>query len=283
MHATGELVLCVDSDSKINGDGLKYAVRHFEDPTVAAVGGHVHLAGTDKTILRMQQIEYLIGLNFPRRTLSLFGAVPVVPGPAGLFRRDVLLRMGAYLESKTNFAEDAELTIRLLSKGYLIHSDEDLIAETEGPENITALLRQRYRWTRGMAQAVRIHRHALRKSGLFRGRFLSSYLTMESSILPIFNFGLILFFLSSFFWTGVTGFFGAYLAYNALIDICRLFLATHHDVRLWRWIPQAFLVMPFYSFLLQTWSVLSLIDEWRNEEMTWDKLDRTGQIRSAAA
>jgi len=73
LHASGDLVLCVDSDSRLEGDGLKGAVQRFEDPTVGAVGGHVHLASTHNPLLLFQQLEYLLALNFPRRTLSLFG------------------------------------------------------------------------------------------------------------------------------------------------------------------------------------------------------------------
>jgi poly-beta-1,6-N-acetyl-D-glucosamine synthase len=283
MHAAGDLVMCVDSDSRLDADGLRLAVQHFEDPHVGAVGGHVHLASTHNALLLFQQLEYLLALNFPRRTLSLFGAVPVVPGPAGIFRREALLQVGGYVESKTNFAEDAELSIRLLAKGWRILSDEDLIAYTEGPEDLNSVLRQRYRWVRGMYQAVFAHIGEIWKIGKLRGKGLAVYLTFETAILPILNFALTVLFLSHFFHTGVSTTLGIYLFYTAIIDIFRVILATHRYPRLAKWSFMILIDKPLYSFLLQTWAVLCLFDEWRSEEMSWDKLERTGRLGEGAA
>jgi cellulose synthase/poly-beta-1,6-N-acetylglucosamine synthase-like glycosyltransferase len=278
LHACGDLVLCVDSDSRLDPEGLRTAVMRFEDPHVGAVGGHVHLASTHNILLSFQQLEYLLALNFPRRALSLFGSVPVVPGPVGLFRRQALLQVGGYLESKSNFAEDAELSIRLLANRWRIYADEDLIAYTEAPEDIASLLRQRYRWVRGMYQAVFSHLGSMWQGGTLRGKGLASYLVFETAILPIFNFGLTILFLNYFFHSGVSAPLGVYLLYTAMIDICRVLIATHRDRGVLRWILLILVDKPFYSFFLQTWAVLCLFDEWRNEEMHWDKLERTGQL-----
>ena len=286
LHASGELVMCVDSDSRLDREALRSAAARFEDPQVAAVGGHVYIASLHNLLLKFQQLEYLLGLNFPRRSMSLMGTVPVVPGPVGLFRRDALLSVGGYVESRTNFAEDAELTIRLLARGWKVHTDEDMIAYTEGPENVTTLLRQRYRWTRGMYQAVRAHLGRLWRKNKSRGKGLAIFLAMETMVLPVFNFGMTVFFLSHFFHTGASEVLGLYILYTALIDVFRVLLATHRQEGTFRWLFLIFIEKPLYAFFLQTWAIFCLFDEWRQEEMTWDKLERTGQLsengRSAA-
>lgn len=282
-YAHGEFVLCVDSDSRLDPDALLFAVQRFEDPEVGAVGGFVSIASLKNMLLRFQQLEYQLGLNFPRRWMSLFGSVTVVPGPVGLFRRSALQRVGGYLVDKNNFAEDAELTLRLLADGWKIHSDEDMIAYTEGPETLDALLRQRYRWVRGMYQAVQAQHRALSELGSFRGKSISLYLLFESTALPIFNMGLMIFFLSRFFHSGVADVIAIYLLYMVAIDLCRILIATHREGEKLSWLFFAVLEKPLYSFLLQTWAMLSLLDEWRQEEMTWDKLERSGQLKSEAA
>ena len=282
VHASGELVLCVDSDSRLHPASLKTAVARFDDPRVAAIGGHVHIASLKNILLSTQQLEYLLGLHFPRRTMSLFGVVPVVPGPIGLFRREAILDVGGYVESRTNFAEDAELTIRMLAKGWHIVGDETMIAYTEGPEDLSSLLRQRYRWIRGMHQAVTAHLSEFFESPDLRPKIVGVYLGIESLLMPVFNFGLLLFFLSYFFSSGVNGILGIFLAYSIAIDMGRALIATHGHKGKLKWMALVFFEKLVYSNLLSTWAVLCLYDEWRQKEMSWDKLDRTGQLGASA-
>lgn len=76
-----------------------------------------------------------------------------VPGPIGLFRRDALLAAGGYDERRETFAEDAELTVRLIGRGWRVVGDTSMIARTQTPTDLFSLLRQRYRWKRGLFQA----------------------------------------------------------------------------------------------------------------------------------
>src|SRR5690606_13912756 len=92
------------------------------------------------------------GLNMPRRAQGLVRAVNMIPGPLGLFRRDVLIQLGG-CETDT-FAEDADITLKLLREGWRIQYEDLSIAWTEAPESLRNLIKQRYRWTRGILQAV---------------------------------------------------------------------------------------------------------------------------------
>ncbi len=51
------------------------------------------------------------------------------------------------------FAEDADITMRLLAAGWKVTGDRSMVAYTEAPETVYELLRQRYRWRRGIYQA----------------------------------------------------------------------------------------------------------------------------------
>ena len=92
-------------------------------------------------------------LGMARRAQGFLRVVNIVPGPIGVFRRDVLLSVGGYDDD--TFAEDADLTLTLLTGGWHVVYEERAIAYTEAPETLLELVKQRYRWTRGILQALR--------------------------------------------------------------------------------------------------------------------------------
>ena len=278
FQAMGDLILCVDADSRINDEALKKGVRHFERQKVGAVAGFVDIANTRNLILKLQQLEYLVGLNFTRRALSFLGIVPIVPGPAGMFRREALLECGGYKSGENVYAEDAELSLRLLSYGWEVRSEEDLISTTEAPENIRDLLRQRYRWNRGTYQALRQNSAILKEKQGIRGRWLSAYLWGETVITPNLNMGLILYFFSYFIASGQLQIFTTWYLYLLCLDAFTTLLVTYKHGNPFKWLALTLLNKFFYYYLLLTWRLISLHEEWHSEEMTWDKLERTGQL-----
>ncbi|TKX51805.1 glycosyltransferase family 2 protein, partial [Halorubrum sp. SP3] len=78
----------------------------------------------------LQALEYVVGINTFRRAFDLFGAVTVVPGSLGAFRRDVLEAVQGY--SADTVTEDFDLTIAILKAGFSIHASEGTVY-TEAP------------------------------------------------------------------------------------------------------------------------------------------------------
>lgn len=283
IQALGDLVVCVDADSRLHPDTLTAGASHFRDPKVAAVGGFVEVANRNTLLLKCQYLEYLISLQFVRRTLSLFGVVTVVPGPIGMFRKSALLGIGGYSRSRDTFAEDAELTIRLLAEGWRIESDENMISYTEAPEDIPTLLRQRYRWIRGMYQASWDNLITMVGNGKLRCTGLGIYLIFETTFLPIANVFLLVATLSYFFTTGNIFILGVWMIYTAIIELLRMIMAFANTKAI---LENILLILPrklFYDHLLQIWALFCLIDEWRSQSMTWDKLERTGNLGTKGA
>lgn len=184
MHAAGELILCVDADSRLMPGSLEAATRHFTDKNVGAVAGFIEVANQQHLLGQLQELEYLVGLNFTRRAMSLFGIVPIIPGPAGMFRRQAMFEAGGLKDDRNLFAEDAELSLRIIGAGWKVKSEEDLVAVTEAPETIMALLRQRYRWNRGTFQAMILNIAPLLFGGGWRGISVVTYIFVESVITP---------------------------------------------------------------------------------------------------
>ena len=275
-HALGEIIMCVDSDSRLATDSLKWGVEHFSDPRVAAVAGHVEVANSDHWLTRFQQLEYLISQNFVRRGLAWAGIVTVIPGPVGLFSRQVIEEIGGYSEDKNLFAEDADLTVRILAKGYRIVSEDRMIASTEAPEEVYPLLRQRYRWKRGIYQALHLNFNKLILASDSRQSFLAFFLVMEGFFMEIMSFAITLFILASFFKFAELKLLYAWFGLLFGLDLLVLMFAVGKNW--WKMIPLLFLQKLVYGYALQGWGTLSLLDEWRSSKMSWDKVERVGGL-----
>jgi cellulose synthase/poly-beta-1,6-N-acetylglucosamine synthase-like glycosyltransferase len=157
--AEGDFVLCMDGDSALHPQTLRRAVRHLAAPNVAAVAGSVKVVNRTNALATLQALEYIEGLNMVRSAQGFFRLVNIIPGPIGMFRVSALRRIGGY--DHDTFAEDCDLTLKLLAAGWQIHYEPESIAYTEAPEKLLDLLKQRYRWTRGILQAIRKHRAAI--------------------------------------------------------------------------------------------------------------------------
>lgn len=275
-HARGEVVLCVDSDSKLSPDSLRWGVEHFTDPNVVAVAGHVAVANTHSLLTRFQQLEYQISQNFMRRGLSWLGIVTVIPGPVGLFRTQALLDINGYSEDKNLFAEDADLTVRLLIKGWRIVSEDRMVAITEAPEEVYPLLRQRYRWKRGVYQTLHFNLFELIVTKNNRQLGLAGMLILDSFLLEMMSFAITLFILASFF--RFTELKLLYMWFGLLFSLDLIVLMLSVGKQWWKAVPLLLLQKLVYGYALQAWGVLSLLDEWRSSSMSWDKVERVGGL-----
>ena len=159
QYSTADFVLCMDGDSQLSPDSLKRAVRHFKDHEIGAVAGNVKVFNRKRFLTDLQALEYIEGLNMARSAQSFIRAVNIIPGPIGLFRKNAIIQAGYY--SSDTFAEDADLTLKILAKGWKIYYEPRAISFTEAPSSFQQLLKQRYRWTRGIIQSIRKHKRLL--------------------------------------------------------------------------------------------------------------------------
>ena len=83
-------LFCMDADSRLEPTTLRRAMQHMTDPSVGGVAGNVKVENRSKLIAKLQALEYIEGLNMPRRAQGFIAAVNIVPGPVGLFRREAL-------------------------------------------------------------------------------------------------------------------------------------------------------------------------------------------------
>jgi cellulose synthase/poly-beta-1,6-N-acetylglucosamine synthase-like glycosyltransferase len=174
------LIAPVDSDSVLDAQAILRASRMFvKDDAVVAVGGTVRalngamfsggrpaeLRMPAKWIERIQIVEYARAFFLGRAGWSRMGALMIVSGAFGLFRRDAVVRVGGFWTGTVG--EDMELVMRLHEEGaregrpHRIVFSSDPICWTEVPSDLGTLRRQRNRWHRGLWTNLWRHRRML--------------------------------------------------------------------------------------------------------------------------
>ena len=165
---TEDVYVGIDADGVIAHDAITNLVCHFANPEIGAVAGNAKVGNRVNLWTRWQALEYITSQNFERRALDLFDVVMVVPGAIGAWRTQAVKDGGGY--HTNTVAEDADLTMNLLEQGYAVIYEDRALAFTEAPVNMDGLMRQRFRWSFGILQAIFKHRGAIarrRAMGLF--------------------------------------------------------------------------------------------------------------------
>jgi cellulose synthase/poly-beta-1,6-N-acetylglucosamine synthase-like glycosyltransferase/peptidoglycan/xylan/chitin deacetylase (PgdA/CDA1 family)/spore germination protein YaaH len=165
---TEEFYVGIDADTVIAADAISKLIPHFEDPLVGAVAGNAKVGNRVNLWTRWQALEYITSQNFERRALDLFNVVVVVPGAIGAWRTSSVKAVGGY--PINTVAEDADLTMALLEQKLKVVYEDRALAFTEAPVDVNGLMRQRFRWSFGILQAVWKHRLAFIRNkamGLF--------------------------------------------------------------------------------------------------------------------
>jgi cellulose synthase/poly-beta-1,6-N-acetylglucosamine synthase-like glycosyltransferase/spore germination protein YaaH/peptidoglycan/xylan/chitin deacetylase (PgdA/CDA1 family) len=167
-HITEEIYVGIDADTVIAADAISRLIPHFEDPRIGAMAGNAKVGNRVNLWTRWQALEYITSQNFERRALNLFHVVTVVPGAIGAWRTEPVRKAGGY--PMNTVAEDADLTMNLLEQGLRVEYEDRSLAFTEAPINAKGLMRQRFRWSFGILQAVWKHKAAFIRNkamGLF--------------------------------------------------------------------------------------------------------------------
>jgi len=141
-----ELVACMDADSMPSKNYLKKVIGHFNDESVGAVTSAVKIKKISTLVSKIQWVEYLMSVIF-RKLFAILDCQFVVPGPGGIYRTEVLKKVGNF--ETENLTEDMEMALRLKVNGYKIENCLDAYVYTVCPTDFKSLFKQRMRWYRG--------------------------------------------------------------------------------------------------------------------------------------
>ena len=274
-YSKGELVCCVDADSRLDPAALLHAVQHFRDPAVGAVAGNVKVGNRRNLLTRLQALEYIEGLNMVRRSQGYFSAVNIIPGPMGVFRRSVLEEVGGY--DRDTFAEDCDITIKILVHRWKVEYEPFAIAVTEAPETFVAFFRQRYRWTRGILQSLRKHARFLWGGAGFKNTFVLWYMGFEALLWPAMNIFAQVYFLYVVAFFDMTMFVIFWWGQLTMLDIVTALFCLSMEEEDLKLTPYALLYRVFFVTVTDVCKVIATVEEFLRVRMTWGKLERTGR------
>jgi len=289
-----EIYIGIDADGVVAHDAITNLVCHFADPKIGAVAGNAKVGNRVNLWTRWQALEYITSQNFERRALDLFDVVMVVPGAIGAWRTRAVKEGGGY--HTNTVAEDADLTMNLLEQGYSVIYEDRALAFTEAPVDMDGLMRQRFRWSFGILQAVFKHLGAIKKRRAM-GLFALPNTIVFQILLPLVSPLIDLMFLAgvfSYFWNKyfhpmaassasfekLLIFFLAFLVIDFTASALAFALERKHPASkgdAWLlfhiWIQRFTYRQVFSVVLFKT--IKRAID---GKPFNWDKLDRTAQM-----
>jgi cellulose synthase/poly-beta-1,6-N-acetylglucosamine synthase-like glycosyltransferase len=289
-----EIYIGIDADGVIAHDAITNLVPHFANPEIGAVAGNAKVGNRVNLWTRWQALEYITSQNFERRALDLFDVVMVVPGAIGAWRTSAV-RAGNGYHTNT-VAEDADLTMNVLEQGFSVIYEDSALAFTEAPVDMDGLMRQRFRWSFGILQAIFKHRGAIarhRAMGLFALPNILVFQILLPLVSPLidlmFVFGVIHYFIDKHFHPETTStasfyklltFFLAFLIIDFTASALAFALERKHPASKgdgWLlfhiWIQRFSYRQVFSVVLFKT--VKRAID---GKPFAWDKLDRTAKM-----
>lgn len=276
MCSDSEIVVTVDADSVLEWDALLKAVEVLQaDPEVGAVAGDVRVTNRDKAITKVQALEYTFSINTLRRAYSFVGAVPIVPGCLGAFRREALEAVGGY--DPDTMTEDFDITIDILRAGWTVRQT-DATVWTEAPFSFRDLYKQRRRWYSGGFQTVLKHLPVYfdDDAGYLR-RFSYPLLSLGFVFQPVLSIGIALVLGYAVATNGVGEFLIGIVYVLCLMVSLSLLAITiaDEDLDLWFWSP--FLLF-FYRQFMDYIYLRSIISVLRQKEHNWDQVTRLKQV-----
>jgi cellulose synthase/poly-beta-1,6-N-acetylglucosamine synthase-like glycosyltransferase/peptidoglycan/xylan/chitin deacetylase (PgdA/CDA1 family)/spore germination protein YaaH len=298
-HLNGEeLFVGIDADTIIAPDAISHLVPHFRNPKVGAIAGNAKVGNRVNLWTRWQALEYITSQNFERRALNTMGAVSVVPGAIGAWRVSAVKQAGGY--HTDTVAEDADLTMALLRLGYRVEYEDQALAYTEAPTSANGLMRQRFRWSFGILQALWKHSGVFARKGVLGFIALPNILIFQI-LLPLvspfidlmFVVGVAWYFVQKSFHPESTDpasfqrlvtFFLAFLVIDFLASAIAFALERRRpDAREDVWLlSQVWLQRFAYRQLFSLVLLKTLKRAAEGEKFAWDKLERTAAVKAPA-
>ncbi|PRB01305.1 glycosyl transferase family 2 [Chryseobacterium sp. MYb7] len=279
-----EYVVCIDADTKLQQDAVKYMIARFlnsnPEEKIAAVAGNVKVGNKVNWLTKWQAIEYTTSQNFDRLAYAHINAITVIPGAIGAFKRSVIIEAGGY--SSDTLAEDCDITVKILKAGYTVANENRAIAVTEAPETVKQFLKQRFRWTYGIMQMFWKQRQTFlnpKYKGL--GLWAMPNILLFQYIIPFFSplADVIMFFgILSGNGDKIFTYYLIFLLVDASLALIAFIMQREKLINLLYVIPQRF----GYRWLMYIVLFKSLRKALKGEMQSWGFLKRTGNVKEIA-
>jgi hyaluronan synthase len=196
-RAEGELVVTVDSDSKLEPTALRAIVAPMIDnDEVAAVAGRVLVLNREENLFtRLLSARFFLTFDLARAAQSQFGAVLCTPGALSAYRKsavDGVLEAWStqtFLGQPCTIAEDRALTTWLLRDGFRSVYQRTAVVRTIMPTRIRQIARMLVRWERGNIREDLVMLPLLARGQFRRGQVRGSRFALGDRLWPALEIG----------------------------------------------------------------------------------------------
>ena len=155
--ARGSIIVTMDADTKFERpETLATLIQPLiERSEISATTANLRIEQDQRLCTQLQDMEYTNSLNSIKRAHCILDSIMILPGAMSAFRRKDLIAVNGF--SSQTMAEDADITMSLLSRGKHLIFQADAIAITAGPKTFRRLMHQRIRWRIGQFQCLQKH------------------------------------------------------------------------------------------------------------------------------
>jgi poly-beta-1,6-N-acetyl-D-glucosamine synthase len=295
-----EILVTLDADSFLEQNALYEMNAKFQEKDVIACGGNVLIAQAFighihnlkptfkiKGVIKFQFLQYLTAFYLHKRAQATIGAITVIAGAFGAFRREILFSIKGF---RRTIGEDMDITLKLhkfIKENKMkqkVAFVPTAICYTECPSTLKDMFKQRVRWQKAFIDCLvyyrkcYFHKFSIRFSLFFLvDQFIigtlnafpfvvSPFLLLynQSNIILLFLLGLGAVFL--FMYQSLTTLYVSYLhgIKFSKVDILRVLLFLPFEIFVYRMINLSFVVYGTVSYFYKSQS--------------WDKLERSGNV-----
>ena len=159
IASKSEYLICVDGDSYLDKDCIRYMMAHFLNPQngerVGAVTGNPRVRNRSSLLASIQLCEYASIISMIKRTQRIWGKVMTVSGVVVAYRKRALLECGLW--DRDLITEDIGVTWKLERNFWDVRYEPNALCWMLVPETLKGLYRQRKRWAQGGQEVMFRH------------------------------------------------------------------------------------------------------------------------------
>ncbi len=243
----GEVCAAFDADTRLGGpDTIPNLVRHFRDPKVGAVAGHIRAGNTTRhpwkwVLFRFQQAEYNLGIGLIRVAQGKNGIL-IVPGACSAWRASAMRKIGVPGDT---VGEDADAGLELREAGFTIVQDVRAVAITQAPDTLKGIARQWTRWTFGTVQNLWKHKKIMVQVGEYGTLTWVMWYSVMGLLIPIvlmpLNYAITAMAIARGNWSGLVIYMAVFTGFRLVQNLTAMVV-----LREWSWDP---LTAVFYRFI----------------------------------
>ncbi len=152
-YASNDIVVTIDADTVIHKYALRYLVLAFTDKAVGAVCGRLVVSRNGSILTCGQYVEYALGYAYTKTLRSHTGWMLIPSGAFSAYRKHLIEDTSI----SDTVAEDFDLGLHVIRKGYRLRYVREAIAYTDIPCRLSDYMRQRIRWCVGGLQVLAKH------------------------------------------------------------------------------------------------------------------------------